>query len=127
MIYLSSVCSDPNAEYSNYAPSCKLTCETVGSDCTARTAYVPGCYCKPGMVKNCLDICVPTNEYCKPCASNEYYSACALLPEASCQNVNQTQSIISGSCICKLGFIRDYFGKCVPPSTCPSKIFFFKL
>lgn len=112
-------CNDTNSEYSNFAPSCRLTCENLDDVCTQRTTNNSGCYCKPGFVLNCDDLCVPIMSYCRRCPLNEYYTECGASPEASCQNPNISTNAYLPGCICKSGYIRHYNGQCVLPNQCP--------
>lgn len=115
-----SVCDDPNAEYSLTAPTCSLTCETLGKSCAKPSIRVPGCYCKSGYVQDCDGKCVKSTDYCKTCGDNEYYTACGSNPEASCKNPSLSGSTIVSGCVCRNGYIRDYNNKCVLPRQCPT-------
>lgn len=116
-----SECDDSNAKYSNYAPSCEPTCETIGSSCTSPTILKPGCYCKEGFVKNCQGFCVASALYCKTCLPNEYHTDCGPNPESSCQNPDMATNSKSTKpgCVCRTGYLRSYNNTCIKPNDCP--------
>lgn len=110
------------SEYSKYAPTCNLTCETVGNSCTNRTIANAGCYCKVGYVKNCQGVCVLISSYCRSCKTNEYYTDCGPNPESSCQTPKAISTSTIPGCVCNKGLLRDYNNSCVTQDKCPSKI-----
>ncbi|XP_063890544.1 zonadhesin isoform X2 [Helicoverpa armigera] len=95
------------------------------------------CVCKPGLIKDYNDECIPEEQCDKLCPQNEEFSECV---QATCRHQNCTQKgmplgcpgIVTGDCklgcICKENYLRDESGLCVPeekcdeeegPKTCP--------
>ncbi|XP_067123600.1 von Willebrand factor-like [Centruroides vittatus] len=91
---------------------------------------VPGCYCKPGLIRDKLGYCYPDfiqkpnpkNE-CK--IAGEEYVQCKQVCPKTCDNykkpINCPVSCYTG-CVCTDGLVRNEKGFCVHPTQCKNEI-----
>ena len=83
---------------------------------------VKKCYCADGFVR--IDgACVPREKCPLICTDpNSTFNSCGTACEATCDNPNPmmcTKDCVVG-CFCNAGFVKDYFGICIPIIMCSS-------
>ncbi|KAG8183312.1 hypothetical protein JTE90_002804 [Oedothorax gibbosus] len=115
------ICLIEGEEYTDCGSACPLTCSNKDDPPPCTKQCVPGCFCKPGLVRNeegrCVEPtkCPPTNV----CPKNEEYSDC-VIPCNTCKIKGQCEFLVCNEgCDCIYGYYRDASGKCIKESQCP--------
>jgi hypothetical protein len=112
-------CPD-NEEYIECGSACQENCTYTPKFCTFQC--VPGCFCKPGFVREIDDKskCVPRSQC--PCRVNEFFNDCGSACPDTCATKSQTcTKQCVPSCSCNNGFIRlnnQSNSPCIPESEC---------
>lgn len=98
--------------YTDCGTACPKTCSNYNQTGTVcNDLCVPGCFCKPGLVRDSTGNCIAPDSCPPSCAKNEEYKECGTVCEATCDNYNQTnricQAMCRPGCSCQEGFVRD--------------------
>jgi len=72
------VCGGENEVFNKCGSNYEATCNPTMTNDTSSKECVPGCFCKPGMVRNVDDECIQLEKCPKPCSdeTNEEFLAC---------------------------------------------------
>ncbi|XP_045764412.1 zonadhesin-like isoform X3 [Maniola jurtina] len=86
-----------------------------------------GCRCADNFYRNDRNICVPRNECPGQCGENEIPTSCfeGICERRSCSDLGKPvicvrPSVCTNGCLCKEGYLRDEYGKCIPIAQCPN-------
>ncbi|KAF9988445.1 hypothetical protein BGZ75_009392 [Mortierella antarctica] len=130
-----------NEFYTSKGSACPPTCDTPNPTICSRN-FVPGCFCKDGLVRAKDGNCVPFRSCKAPskpiqfpdpdpsdCKKYEVFDACSAHCEPTCETpqfVICNKLCIKG-CVCKAGLVRAKDGSCIPVKSCkaPSKPILF--
>uniref|UniRef100_A0A1I7Z0X9 TIL domain-containing protein n=1 Tax=Steinernema glaseri TaxID=37863 RepID=A0A1I7Z0X9_9BILA len=107
--------------------SCERTCANPNPFCTYECKPAR-CMCKNGYLRNSKGACIPQNtcgiqnvpsQPSHACGIHERWVECATC-ERSCQNPNPicTYECKPARCMCDAGYVRGYFGVCIPEAAC---------
>ncbi|GFT53006.1 hypothetical protein NPIL_616831 [Nephila pilipes] len=107
-------------EYKACGSACPPTCKDLGKNVVCTQQCVRGCFCRQGLVRNDLGLCIRPDE-CRieNCPENEEYSTCAN-PCNRCKKIERCEFVCRSGCNCIKGFTRDSNGRCIPKAQCPS-------
>ncbi|KAG8177858.1 hypothetical protein JTE90_027123 [Oedothorax gibbosus] len=115
------VCGE-NEVFQKCGSSCPITCNNRTSMDSCTLPCKEGCFCKPGFIRGPNGKCIMPRFCPVECGENELFYECSSPCQRTCENrnsvINCTLPCLTG-CFCKPGFVRDSYGKCIDPLSCP--------
>ncbi|KAL4718256.1 hypothetical protein ACJJTC_011622 [Scirpophaga incertulas] len=125
-------CSKPN-EFFSCGSACDNECSTLNEQNRTNCPIInvrcnERCYCDDGYARDDSGMCVPVSE-CPKCGFNEVYRTVAICPPMpTCDNTYEDYNCpdidpmpTESKCICKVGYLRNSKGVCVPEEQCENR------
>ncbi|CAL1267801.1 unnamed protein product [Larinioides sclopetarius] len=113
------VCGE-NEVFQECGTACPANCTNPRPLRTCPTTCVRGCFCRQGYIRDPTGRCVRPEQCPVVCGGNEEFKQCGTACPANCTSPRPScQTNCVRGCFCRLGFIRDTFGRCVRPEQCP--------
>ncbi|XP_077288741.1 zonadhesin-like [Arctopsyche grandis] len=123
-------CTGENEIYNSCPPRClDEGCRSLYDPrvCTQEVRECsPACVCKDGYLRNLEGNCILKTQCPEYCSDpNAVFGQCGNFCPTTCKNKDIPNRVcpgickVGGGCVCKLGFVENDKGLCIPPEKCP--------